>query len=81
MILIRSIVRLAIRVALRSLSNDHEDRSQLEYFPLEDLKTIYLQELYRAVVLLGWPSPLQKTADLAGVDTRTVARARDKKIF
>ena len=86
MILIRSIVRLAIRVALQALGNDSEDRSQLEYFSLEDLKTIYIQELYRAIKERhdkdpkSWPAPIQLTADYAGVSEKTVNRAQKKKL-
>ena len=85
MILIRTIVRLAIRTALQSLSNDSENRTQLEYFPLEDLKTIYIQELYAAIKErhekdpTTWHAPVQNTADYAGVCEKTVKRALNNR--
>lgn len=79
MILIRSKTREAWRRELSQLGNDPTDHSQLEYFPLEDLKTIYIQEVYRAVCERGWPRPLKTTAEMLGVSTRAVQRARDKK--
>lgn len=68
------------RRELSQLGNDPTDHSQLEYFSLEDLKTIYIQEVYRAVHEREWPRPLQTTADILGVSEDTVSRARDKKI-
>jgi hypothetical protein len=79
MILIRSKTREAWRRELSQLGNDPTDHSQLEYFPLEDLKTIYIQEVYRAVSERGWSRPLKTTAEMLGISTRAVQRARDKK--
>ena len=88
MILIRSILRFAIRKALEPLmsKDDPTDHTLLEQFSLEDLKTIYIHEVYYVVSLcckqypVRWKNPIKTTADFIGISTDTVERALKKKI-